>query len=311
MIAQTPSRLFIDSKPLLDTGDFDALRARASEEGYLFFRGLLPREPLFELRAKILEVVQAFGWLREGEHGEDNLANREAINTIPLESMRYGIGISDAAYEEVQKIEQLHRLPHHPALLDLYRGLFGENVLVHARHIARVVTPHDGTPPTPQHQDFPLIQGTDKFWTCWFPLGDCPREMGSLTVLRRSQHNGYIPIQRVRGAGEIAAQLCPGEDRWIEGDFEAGDVLTFPCYTVHKALKSRHPERIRLSMDLRYQPMSEEVERRSLEPHAYKLSWEQIYEGWESDTYQYYWKDLPLKMGPWDDSLVQPSRRIC
>ncbi len=311
MIQEAPPNRYIDSMPLLETGDFKALWKRVHEEGYLFFRQLLPKEPIFEVRQKILEVVDHYGWLKANDEGLDNLADVETVNQMNLEDMKYGVGVTDEAYETIQKIEAFHRLPHHPNILNLYRGLFDDEVLPHARHIARVVTPHQSIPPTPQHQDYPLIQGSKNFWTCWFPLGDCPREMGSLTVLRKSQHSGYIPVSRVQGAGEIAAQLCPGEDTWIEGDFEAGDVLTFPCFTVHKALKSQYPERIRLSLDLRYQPLSEEVERRSIEPHAYQIGWSDIYKDWSDDRYQYYWEKLPLKMGDWDDTLVQPSRRIC
>ena len=311
MIAEPQSNLYIDSKPLLEAGQFDELRSRVNEEGYLFFKQLLPKDTLLELRARILEIVGKAGLLLDNDQGQDNLANREAVNQMNLEDMRYGVGVTNKIYEEIQKIELFHRLPHHPNLLNLYRGLFQDEVLVHARHIARVVTPHDGIPPTPQHQDFPLIQGTDKFWTCWFPLGDTPRELGNLTVLRKSQHNGYIPISRVEGAGEIAAQLCPGETTWIEGDFELGDILTFPCYTVHKALKSQFPDRIRLSLDLRYQPLSQEVEKKSLEPHSYNITWDDIYENWESDEFKFYWNSLPIKPADWDDSLVQPGRRIC
>ena len=32
-----------------------------------------------------------------------------------------------------------------------------------------------------------------------------------------------------------------------------------------------------------------------LGPHQGRLTWEQIYEGWESDEYQYYWRDLTLE----------------
>lgn len=311
MTAETTSMEFLDSKPLLDARDFDGLRARADREGYLFFKQLMPAEPLIELRRQILAVVGRYGWLKEGPNGEDNLIDKEAIDQVPIEEMRYGVGVSDRAYEDVNRIELFHRVPHHPNLVGLYRGLFEDEVLVHARHIARIVTPHREVVPTPPHQDFPLIQGSRNFWTCWIPLGDCPREMGGLTVLRHSQHGGYIPVKKVKGAGEIAAQLCPGEDTWVSGDFAAGDVLTFPCHTVHKALPSQHRELARLSLDLRFQPLSEEVESRSLQPHAYHLTWEDIYKEWEKDDLQYYWDKLPLKFSPWDDSYVQPKRRIC
>ena len=48
-----------------------------------------------------------------------------------------------------------------------------------------------------QNEDYPLIQGTSNTWTCWFPIGDCPRSMGSLTVLRQSHRLGFVPIAKI------------------------------------------------------------------------------------------------------------------
>ena len=227
--------------------------------------------------------------------------------------MRTDIGVSAAAYDAVQKLESVHRLPHHPSLLALYKTLFNDDVLVHARHIIRMITPHPSVFPTPPHQDFPLIQGTQNTWTCWIPIGDCPRMLGSLQALRGSHKLGYLPIKPAQGAGLIAAQTCPTEeheDDWLEGDFAVGDVLTFPAFTIHKALPCQFRDRIRLSFDVRYQPLSEPVEEKSLLPHC-GLTWEQVYEHWQSTELQYYWKRLPLVKAGWDPTLLQPTRRIC
>ncbi len=164
--------------------------------------------------------------------------------------------------------------------------------------------------PTPPHQDFPLIQGTSNTWTCWVPIGDCPRALGGLTVLRGSHKLGYVPTQPSLGAGLIASELCPSENDWVEGDFETGDVLTFPSLTVHKALPSQYKDRIRLSFDVRYQPLDEVVEEKSLLPHC-GLTWDEIYAGWDSDDLKYYWERQQTTFSPWNPALLQPSRRIC
>lgn len=310
MSTATAPATFTNSTPLLEEGDFEALRARATEEGYLFFRQLLPKEDLRELRLALLGVVDRFGWLDPDAPLEDGVVDVGALNRVPREAMRLDIGVSAEAYDAVQHLEVMHRMPHHPRLLELYRGLFDRDVLVHPRHIVRMVTPHRDMVPTPQHQDFPLIQGSANTWTCWFPVGDCPRELGGLTVLSKSHRKGYLPIQPAEGAGEMASQLCPGEDAWVEGDYTMGDILTFPSLTVHKALKCRLPNRIRLSLDVRYQPADEIVEYKSLLPHC-ELSWDQIYGGWQREDLQYYWRRMPLKLSPWDDTLRQPRQRIC
>ncbi|MBX3010774.1 MAG: phytanoyl-CoA dioxygenase family protein [Caldilineaceae bacterium] len=301
---------FIDSMPLLQAGDFEALRTRAQEEGYLFFRQLLPLEAILPVRADLLAVVDRYGWRQSGQDRYGGVINQAALSQVPGEEMRSDIGVSHAAYHDVQKLPSFHELPHHPALLALYRGLFGEEVFVHPRHIARMITAHPVMHPTPQHQDFPLVQGSPNTWTCWFPLGDCPRTMGGLTVLRGSHREGYIPIQPASGAGGISVQLCAGQEVWVEGDYQAGDVLTFPCFTVHKALHSVEPEQIRLSIDARYQAISEPIEEKSLKPHC-KLTWEEVYADWPKEGIQYYWVDSAPKLSPWDSTLLQPAQRIC
>ncbi len=303
-----PKIPFIDSTPLLE--DMFALRARASEDGFLFFRQFLPKEDLLTLREEMLGVVERHGWRHPNQGPLGGKLNLEALNLVPDEAMRTDIGVSHAAYNNTQKLESLHRLPHHPKLVQFYRDFFADEVLVHPRHIARMVTGHRVMAPTPPHQDFPLIQGTAHTWTCWFPLGDCPRSLGGLSILKGSHREGYQPIQPSKGAGNITVPLCPWETSWAEGEYEAGDIITFPSHTIHKALRCREKDEIRLSLDVRYQAVSQPVEQKSLLPHC-DLSWEDIYSGWKSGEFQYYWQKLPLQLSPWNDDYLKPARRIC
>jgi hypothetical protein len=276
----------------------------------LFFKGRLPREEVLNLRLEMLQIVERYGWRQKDQHDLGGLIDLAALSQVPEEQMRTDIGVSIAAYHDVQKLEALHRLPHHPQLLSLYRSMLGKEILVHARHIARMITAHPSVFPTPPHQDFPLIQGTPDTWTCWIPIGDCPRELGGLTVLKGSHHNGFLPIQPAKGAGGIAVPLCMNEVQWVEGDFEAGDILTFPSYTIHKALRCQRKDQIRLSLDVRFQAVDAPVEAKSLLPHC-DLTWEEIYAGWKHEDLKYYWQKLPLQLSPWDDAYLQPKRRIC
>jgi hypothetical protein len=304
-------RPFEDATQLL--GDPEALRARAQRDGYLFFRGLLDPEPILALRRAVLGVLDRHGLRADGVDKYSGQLNLDRLYQIPAEQMREDIGVSAQLYFELQQLPELHRLPHHPALLNVYRTLFGADVFVHPRHIMRAMTSHPAMTPTPPHQDFPLVQGSTDTWTCWFPVGDCDVDHGPLAVLRGSHHNGYVPIVWQPGAGGIAAQLCDRENDWVGGGFGIGDVLTFSSLTVHRALRSHVPQEIRISMDVRYQRASDVIEERSLSNHAVH-SWDEIYADWtEADRdLMYYWDPSRLSFSPWDDSLIQPgARRIC
>jgi len=301
--------LFVDSTSLLN--DPKSLRERAAEDGYLFFKNRLPANEVLALRLELLTVVRKYGWLQPGQDALGDLIDFNAINALTDEEMhRTDIGVSAEAYHDVQRLESFHRLPHHPKLLEIYRALFENEVLVHPRHICRMITPHKFMVPTPPHQDFPYIQGSAHTWTCWFPVGDCTRAMGGLTVLKGSHRQGYLPVQPAKGAGGFAVPLCPHETHWVEGDYEIGDVLTFPCHTIHKALRSQSKDRIRLSLDVRYQPADEPVDESSLNPHC-PLKWEAIYANWKSHDLKYYWRKLPLNRSAWNHDFLKPGRRIC
>jgi hypothetical protein len=300
--------LFVDSTPLLN--DPPALRERAEREGYLFFKRFLPGEPLLELRRQMLQICAERGWLAKGHDLMEGMIDLEALNRVGDEDMRSDVGVSLEAYIAVQKLELFHSLPHHPNFLALYRTLFGRDVLPHPRHIARMITAHRVVAPTPSHQDYIHIQGTPNVWTCWFPLSDCPREMGGLTVLRGSHRGGVVPVKPEAGAGGLASILCPHEIDWVEGDYELGDILTFSSTTVHKALKSRHPGRIRLSCDVRFQPVDEEIHESSLQPHV-EVSWEELYRGWRNPAVQYYWRRHDMKLSAWNPQIKWQTERIC
>ncbi len=82
----------IDSTELLDNGD--ALRQRAAEDGYLFFKRLIPTKDILDVRADVLGVVERHGWLRSEQSASGGMLNREAFADVPESDMRTDIGVS-------------------------------------------------------------------------------------------------------------------------------------------------------------------------------------------------------------------------
>ena len=281
-----------DSRDLV--GDADALHARMDEEGYLYFRGLIDHDRISSLRDDITGILAGRGWIAGGEKTDD----AEAIG-MPV---REGDEEYFTTYDEVQKLESFHSLAHDEHLLGAVKGALGETAFPHPLKVARLVFPSEPEVSTPPHQDFLNNQGSPRLTATWIPLGDCPMKQGTLAILRGSNHYGVLPLQFSLGPGNRQA-VVPNEmvDRctWVTNDFSAGDVLMFGALTVHSALHNA-TGRMRLSVDFRYQCEGEPASDLVLKPHFERMSWDEIYAGWKSDEFKYYWHDLDFPVVPYD-----------
>ena len=174
----------------------------------------------------------------------------------------------------------------------------GETAWPHPLKIARLSFPGHFEAATPPHQDFPNNQGTPDLTASWVPVGDCPRDLGGLAILRGSHRYGLLPLDRHLGPGNRRAVL-PVEMleqlHWVTTDFEAGDVLLFPSMAVHASLHNISEFNMRLSVDFRWQQEGEALTEIVLHPHFQRLTWDEIYAGWKSDKWQYYWRGPRLR----------------
>lgn len=305
-----PTKTFEDASPYLK--DPAALRAKAEEDGYLFLKGLIPIDTVMKLRRDILEILDRRGFLNGSRPLMEGISDLNALHgRLSEEDVNYmGVGVPENIYREVQKLESFHAVAHEPRLLHLYETLFEEKPFAHPRHIARVMMPHRDLHKTPSHQDFLHIQGSERTWTCWMPIGDATREMGSLSILEGSHKAGLLGVTQAMGAGGLESVLCGLGYEWAAGDYGAGDLVTFHSLTVHKALPNRLPDRIRLSADMRFQPASEPIEGRSLLPHG-AFEWKDLYEGWQREDLKYYWRNLDFQYKDFDESIRWQKEKIC
>jgi ectoine hydroxylase-related dioxygenase (phytanoyl-CoA dioxygenase family) len=90
------------------------------------------------------------------------------------------------------------------------------------------------------------------------------------------------------GALTIEADALDGD--WHSSPFELGDALFFHSKTAHQGLPNVSGDRVRLSVDYRYQKKTDLIMEKNLGVHGGRLTWEQVYENWEFDELQYYWK---------------------
>jgi len=302
---------FQDSTPLLDAPE--ALRDRADKDGVLFFKGLIPRETVLKLRLEVMEILESRGLTDPRYALMEGMGDVEAVNRLSDEELRWnGVGVSMDVYRAIQRLESFHAMAHHEKLLTMYRQLFGHEPFPHPRNIARVMLPHRDAKVTPSHQDFLHIQGETETWTAWIPLGDVPRRLGGLAVLRGSHKAGLLGVTAAPGAGGLEAILCGLDYEWQTIDYEAGDVLTFNSLTVHKSLPNAVPGQIRMSCDFRYQSLRSGamIEPRSLLPHG-PFAWEELYEGWSRKELQHYWEKAEFRYTEFDESIRWQKEKIC
>ena len=110
---------------------------------------------------------------------------------------------------------------------------------------------------------------------------------------------GKLEAHPAEGAGGQAVDVND-EAQWVTNGFECGDVVVLHSLTVHQERDNLTGNRLRLSCDFRYQPMSHPVREDSLMPHLAGMPvWEDFYADWaEDDPIKYYWKEWDFTVTP-------------
>ena len=279
---------FEESTALL--GDARALRARADAQGYLYFRGILPRDVVTNIRAEMLAILADVEWIDVATPRDLAIANQANFAAEPEPEFL-------AVFYRELSLKSLNALPHHPVLVALFEQLFDAEVFVQPRIITRNMFPQQEAYTTPAHQDQPLVQGPREHYAAWIPLGDCPAEMGGYSLAPGTHKSGFYDFEPALGIGQMEIVNLP--EHWVHSPTRMGDVVVHHSMLVHRGVPNRSKS-IRLSVDCRYQRLHEPVVDRALIPSLQQATWEQLYQGWDDKEYKYYWKDLDLSIVPFD-----------
>lgn len=275
------------------------LRRRIEQDGYLFFKRLQDPDRLLKLRSEMLAPMMAGGWLEPGTELMDGIANVAARCTE-------GDKKYTDVYHNIYGLESFHRAGHWPEVLDVMEKIVGGPVMPHPAKIARIWFPQYLEHTTPAHQDFVHFQGTFDTFTCWTPVGDCPIELGGLAILPRSHKSNVVFDHHFSlGAGSLIVDTGEQKGPWLTTNYEVGDSLIFHSLTIHEALPNVTPDRMRISLDNRYQAIGLPVAEQMLVPHLAldgRPSWDDIYAGWASKDLQYFWRDFDFDVVPRDTS---------
>jgi hypothetical protein len=253
--------------------DFEELRRRAAEDGYLYMKGYLDRDRVLAAQQSIVSRLAEAGVL----HPEFD----------PMDGVLKPGAEAGFKPEFANNNEQVREVLYSGKLVDFYRNLFGEEIRHYDFTWLRAMGPGKGTNP---HCDLPYMgRGTHQHMTCWLPYGDIPFDLGGLMILEGSHKRmdlleNYVfrdvdafcenkPEQKKRaedGGWTFTGTLSHNPPivrnkfggRWLTAEFEAGDFLTFGMFLVHASCDNRTADRLRISSDSRYQRASEPIDER-------------------------------------------------
>lgn len=242
-------------------GDVAALHGRMQEDGFLYLKGLIPRENVLQARKTVLQ------------HMEDKRALTP--NTPILE------GVMPAGGRSVQLMGR-KGIATHPdmmavlecrELFDFFERFFGEPAITFNYKWLRAVGNEEYTG---AHIDFVYMgQGSSRLHTVWIPFGDIEVEQGTLAMCVASNRlESFGRIRQTYGRMDVDRDQVEGwfsrdpleivekfGGRWVTGNFSAGDVMIFGMHTMH-ASTTNLTNRFRLSCDVRFQPASDPADAR-------------------------------------------------
>ena len=213
--------------------DADALRRRLADDGYLFFRGLLPAGQVRAAGHAVLAQLRSGGWI--DDRGIPSIEPR-AVNSMDA--------LADPAFRAAMFGPAFNEIPYWPALRQGVRRILGPLAFSYPAKVLRAVYP-ERPEARPRgryiHYDYG-VSGVQDMLTSWIPLMEIPVQIGGLAV----QPGGH------RGPPRRPRPLSTTEPGWATTSYEPGDVIIFHCLTPHAALPNRGST-LRISGDFRWQ----------------------------------------------------------
>jgi len=223
-----PGRGLVESSDCLD--DLEELGRRYADQGYLFFRGLVPANAAEATRLRMARVLMEQGMI------DSTVADARWIGgetpSLPEESPLFA-GICPALFECEDVLSQFERL-------------LGEPVSMVPNVLYRAYKPQYQTGPV--HQDGVFNPGAEGYRSLWIALSEIDEEVGGMVLAPGHHRAGSLHDPKT---GFVPVGSVP-ESAWAREDYRPGDVVVLHGMTPHGGLPNRS-NRIRYSLDTRVQ----------------------------------------------------------
>ena len=246
----------------------EILQSAYERDGYILIRNFFDPNKIMNLRSLFLTEL---------------ISKASGKSSLMSEASRYNYsGISKKAINSaIQKFvtsAEYLALINDPKLKNLVSAVLKEPVSLYKRKLVRIKFKNDKNGDTGGHYDRIYFRnGSDRFLSCWIPLGDISMTMGGLTYLEKSSNLGKdiemtfeknmakkttesqtrIRSKGMGGRGWLDKNLSrlanKTDTRWLITDYKAGDLVLHNPYIIHASLTNIDSlDRIRLSTDIRY-----------------------------------------------------------
>jgi hypothetical protein len=217
-------------------GDRVRLEAAMEGDGYWFFRDVLDRVAVSELRSAYVHELARQGAI----DAHDPTAKS---NGRPLDTDAFAVNLRNRSLWRA--------FVSNPNIDAVFRAILGEQPF----WIPNVRT--RATPPQPDrgeerlvfiHQDGAFNPGIP-FFVTWVPLASINQSMGGLALAEGMHHRGSLHTYKDGLLEGIELNAIPA-DRWRRSDYQPGDLLMMNVMTPHSGM-SNISDRFRFSIDLR------------------------------------------------------------
>ncbi|MCW5941114.1 MAG: phytanoyl-CoA dioxygenase family protein [Fimbriimonadaceae bacterium] len=256
--------------------DPETMRARMTEDGYLFVPGFFEREDVVRARESVLLALRNEGAL-DPDHDW-----RKAVARPDLD-MAFRPDLANGNPDVTSLLYSTRMM-----------AFFGQLVEDKAMHYdytwLRAMAPGRATEP---HYDIVYMgRGTKRVYTAWVPMSDIPHGGGGLIVLENAHKLDELKATYGEMDVDVMCANKPGvramndfgyhgygalsndprsvaerfDRRWLAAEYQMGDLLTFSMFTLHASTDNETPF-IRLSTDSRYQSANEPVDERWIGPN--------------------------------------------
>ena len=193
---------------------------------------------------------------------------REDISVINVVESAGKQNVKQATAEYRKRLQLTRNIRlHYPAITDLARRLASCAAKLLGEHKVQILSDsvyvkppqHEGSQPTPWHQDLPAVPVDRRgFFTFWIAVDDIPLEQGPLTFLPGSHRLGPLGLLADLEVEADIQALFSEEDQELVGEptttaLEAGDATIHDGLMLHRA-GANATDRPRRAWGVRFMP---------------------------------------------------------